>query len=514
MFFTVLSSSVEALPSNYPKAFLIRDNWNDWFEFSTLFHLIVFDEENNKHKLGDVKIGQFGLSKAERSPQIPDAFNSLDENFFSLGQSDSYYAGLMNLSHAIREQVLNGLKDVVADLSLFNQAIDERVTKISLLRDVTPMTVRGQFHRLLNGGSRLSAYNFSYLLHNRSGSSIPAIDLEFEVEPESNPPTNVHILIGRNGVGKTRILNYMTRALVDEDAIPNQFGFFTSQDNKNKLEIFANIVSVTFSAFDDFEPLHENKDKTAGIKYSYIGLKRGINKGYKANPNPKSPYILASEFVRSLKACIQGSRINRWLKALEMLEADPIFSEIELASLSDIKVIDEFDKKARKIFGKLSSGHKIVLLTITRLVESVEERTLVLLDEPESHLHPPLLSAFTRALSELLVHRNGVAIIATHSPVLLQEVPRRCVWKLRRNGSEAIAERPEIETFGENVGTLTREVFGLEVTQSGFHKLLQDAVNQNKSFKQTMLMFDNELGSEARAILRALIVERDSEQEM
>lgn len=82
MFFTVLSSSIETLSSNPPKAFLIRDNWNDWFEFSTLFHLIVFDEANNKHELGDVKIGQFGLSKAERSPQIPDEFMVLDEKFF------------------------------------------------------------------------------------------------------------------------------------------------------------------------------------------------------------------------------------------------------------------------------------------------------------------------------------------------------------------------------------------------------------------------------------------------
>jgi len=171
-------------------------------------------------------------------------------------------------------------------------------------------------------------------------------------------------------------------------------------------------------------------------------------------------------------------------------------------------------EKSRKIFKNLSSGHQIVLLTITRLVESVEERTLVLLDEPESHLHPPLLSAFVRSLSELLVYRNGVAIIATHSPVILQEVPKNSVWKLRRNGAEAIAERPEIETFGENVGTLTREVFGLEVTQSGFHKLLQDAVNQNQNFEQTMQMFGNELGSEARAILRALIVDRDFEEDV
>ena len=32
----------------------------------------------------------------------------------------------------------------------------------------------------------------------------------------------------------------------------------------------------------------------------------------------------------------------------------------------------------------MSSGHKIVLLTITKLVETVDEKTLVLMDEPEA----------------------------------------------------------------------------------------------------------------------------------
>jgi hypothetical protein len=122
------------------------------------------------------------------------------------------------------------------------------------------------------------------------------------------------------------------------------------------------------------------------------------------------------------------------------------------------------------------------LLTITRLVETVAERTLVLLDEPEAHLHPPLLSAFVRALSDLLTNRNGVAIIATHSPVVLQEVPKSCAWKIWRNGTTVSAERPEVETFGENVGILTREVFGLEVTHSGFHKMLQDSLEDAADF--------------------------------
>jgi ATPase subunit of ABC transporter with duplicated ATPase domains len=155
------------------------------------------------------------------------------------------------------------------------------------------------------------------------------------------------------------------------------------------------------------------------------------------------------------------------------------------------------------IFRKFSSGHKIVLLTVTRLVEAVVEKTLVLLDEPEAHLHPPLLSAFVRALSDLLTNRNGIAVIATHSPVVLQEVPRSCVWKLQRVGNKMSAKRPERETFGENVGTLTDEVFGLEVTATGFHKMLSDVAQEFTTYEEALAEFGGQLGAEGRAILRA-----------
>ena len=143
------------------------------------------------------------------------------------------------------------------------------------------------------------------------------------------------------------------------------------------------------------------------------------------------------------------------------------------------------------------------------MVETIEERSLVLLDEPEGYLHPPLLSAFVRALSDLLQRRNAVAIIGTHSPVVLQEVPKNCIWRLRRQGADAIAERLEIESFGENVGTLTQEVFGLEVTDSGFHKILKDIVERTEAFEEAVVKFDNQLGLEARAILRNLFYQKN-----
>ena len=70
-------------------------------------------------------------------------------------------------------------------------------------------------------------------------------------------------------------------------------------------------------------------------------------------------------------------------------------------------------------------------------------------------------------------------------------------------------DRPGIETFGENVGILTREVFGLEVTQSGFHRLLTDAVDSDQHYDVVVRRFGGQLGDEARALIRALIASND-----
>lgn len=133
------------------------------------------------------------------------------------------------------------------------------------------------------------------------------------------------------------------------------------------------------------------------------------------------------------------------------------------------------------------------------------EKTLVFLDEPEGHLHPPLLSAFVRALSELLTDTNGVAIIATHSPVILQEVPRSCIWKLRRTGANSHAERLEVESFGADITTLTTEIFGLEVTNSGFHSLLQILVNKYHTYDAVLRALNGQLGNEGRALVRTMV---------
>ena len=488
--------------------FLLTDHWDDWFRFETMYFLVIADGEGEHHDIGELKIGQFDMTEGQRRADVPTQFEVLDDRCFSLGQDRSYYENLTGLGSDIRDAVLRALRDVALDGALFQRALGETVTKVSLLRSVPPATVSGQLSRLARGGARLSRYEFNFTAPRPASTvrTTPPI-FSFMVRPESQPPTNIHVLIGRNGVGKTYLLNHMARALVMDADDAGEF--MLESEHPTDQGIFANLVSVSFSAFDTFEPLPDQKDRSRGVQYAYIGLKR-VGQSDEGKPlAPKSPKRLSIEFATSMAVCRQGARVSRWRRALEILEADPIFRDADITSIA-AHDREERDLKshASRVFRDLSSGHKIVLLTMTRLVETVEERTLVLLDEPEAHLHPPLLSAFVRALSDLLTNRNGVAIIATHSPVVLQEVPRSCAWKIRRNGAHVVAERPEIETFGENVGILTREVFGLEVTHAGFHKLLADAVAELRDFDEVIDRFGGELGGEAKAIIRVLTAPR------
>jgi predicted ATPase len=483
--------------------FLYHTDWNDWFRFRTLFFLYYFDQNGDKHEIGSVKIASFNMGRRGATILDPE-FDTLSDEFFSVGQDESYYADLNALGDETRDKILNALNDVAKNETLLARALPEDVMQQSLLRDVTAYTVQGQFRRLTIGGEVLTPYDFSYL--PPSAEDVSAA-LDFKVYPTSTPPTNIHVLIGRNGVGKTRLLTNMIKALIRPEELIEDFGSFTSDETTS----FANLVLVNFSAFDTSAPLPETENPHGPIKYSYVGLRQADVK----NPDSittKTPSMLCDEFVESMQKCTGSrTRIKRWERAVEALEADPHFKEASFTGVINILDEGERKKKASKLYGELSSGHKIVLLTISKLVETVEEKTLVLIDEPEAHLHPPLLSALVRAVSDLLIDRNGVAIIATHSPVVLQEVPKSCVWKLRKVGEARVAERLEIESFGENVGVLTREVFQLEVIQSGFHKILSNAVDDRGNYEQVLYDFDGQLGMEARGILRVLFFEKDKD---
>lgn len=501
-------------------AYLEYDNWDD-YGHKTLFSLTVFDEYGEQHEIGNVKITFLGQEYGKTIERIPaDVRNSLPEEFYSLGQDADYYTNLVEkLSSEDRIFLLNALGDVVFDESKLQAARDEEAFRTSLLRSVSNSSIEQQFSRILRGEAPLTEYDFFY--ERAKGDQYSGIKVEFSVAPNRKPSSNIHILIGRNGVGKTTLLNNMVDALLPGRGTVEETGRFATNNGWGdafdlEADYFAGVVSVSFSAFDPFKPPRDQLDANVGMKFSYVGLKKRLIHEGEEIWVQKDDEGLCEDLVLSLNTCFSlVAKKDRWISAVKTLESDHNFAEMDLCYLVRIYEQDLHDSKQNffnvvsSLFSRMSSGHGIVLLTITKLIETVEEKTLVLLDEPESHLHPPLLSAFTRALSDLLVNRNGVAIIATHSPVVLQEVPMSCVSIIRRTRLDAVVDRPEIETFAENVGILTREVFGLEVTKSGFHKLLAASVATGKSYEEIERDYGHRLGFEGKTILRSMITVRD-----
>ncbi|WP_162242671.1 AAA family ATPase [Cellulomonas sp. Leaf395] len=476
--------------------FLVDDLWDDR-TFKTLFQLHVADAKGRVHAVGSLKIGTFGMPERTRT-SIPKRFNTLDDNYFSVGQDVEYYEKLRKAAGSRLSQLFRSLRDIAADAELFQRAAGEEVALTSLFRFISPVTVEGQFRRLARGEARTIQYNFSYNWQNLEADGSP-LGLTFNVVPDASPPTNIHALIGSNGAGKTWILNQMSRAASIAPLHRVDFGSLTLADGSTD---FAGQVSVSFSAFDELRTLdHESIRSLSGIPLTAVGLKTSAPG---SEGTTKSSSELSDEFAQSLARCVASKREERWLRAISILRTDPLLGALDLSRLFQSGDSSSSMNYARTAFHEMSSGHKVVLLTLTRLVEVLEERTLVFLDEPETHLHPPLLSAFIHALSSLLAETNGVAIAATHSPVVLQEIPRSCVWVIDRGVGRTKARRPRIETFAENVSELTHEVFGLEVTESGYHSRVSEAALEYGIYGSVVASFRGQLGTEGRSIARAL----------
>lgn len=502
--------------------FLQYINWND-FGYYTTFRLFVYSDSGDEVYSTDIRIGYKGQAAADKTvDELPVEFEKLDSKFFSIGSGAEYYSELSDLD--TEHGILKSLNDLVVYPSFFDKNETEEVLNVSLLRGISRNTVKEGYLRAYLGLPELTDYKFGFVCIGDAEES--TYNLEFEVRRNSKPPSNVHAVIGRNGVGKTTLFNRMVESVVGKgNSAKGRFfklsdnSLFSSAFENLPGDYFSRLISVSFGAFDTFRHPEDNDYPAKGPCFTYLGLiDRDSNR-------LKSQSDIYQEFSNSIAnvLCVKEKR-SQWNFVKDIICAGRNFEGVDLNRFDEIfeecggeeMVLIEpqyFERNYLKIMPEFlkcfSSGHFIVLRILIDLLDRVESKTLVLIDEPETHLHPPLLSALVRAMSKILNLRNAVAIIATHSPVVLQEIPMSCVWKIHRTGLAFTASRPTTETYGENVGVLTEEVFGLDVRQSGFMADLVEEVSLGKSFDEILGDYQGQLGKEGKVILMSLIAIRD-----
>ncbi|MCK5295728.1 MAG: ATP-binding protein, partial [Alphaproteobacteria bacterium] len=454
MKFTILKWKPNSENNHKNECVLVKDNWDD-YSYKTTFYLYYYDGKNEEHNIGSIKIIQKDMPHGYTPLPHNNPFTHLDETYCSLGQGQSFYEQLMSLDEHIKDDILKSLKDCVHQIDIYNEFNNDGAFIESLLRSISTHQIEITYKSILEGKIALTPYSFDIIINKENKPKI-----SINVTPYSLPPTNMHVIIGRNASGKTQLISSIISSLTKNEDMKLKFKVGINFDSSE--ERFTKVVSVVFSPFDNAKPpkemtrLQESKSEDF-IEYDYIGLKMwGKVEGKKEKEIIfKSPRVLHKELKESFLKCRKGSYVKRLQKSLEILSSDPIFEKHDFNTLIEMEEGEILNTQLNILCTNLSSGHKIILLSMLKLVELVEEKTLVLIDEAENHLHPPLLSAYLRAISELMRNRNGVAIIATHSPVVIQEVPKNCVSIINRYGNRMKIDKPRIETFGENVGTLT-----------------------------------------------------------
>ena len=154
--------------------------------------------------------------------------------------------------------------------------------------------------------------------------------------------------------------------------------------------------------------------------------------------------------------------------------------------------IDEIDvENVMGYLEKLSSGENLLIYIFSSLLDEIKQNTLILFDEPEMHLHPNAISCLIQYMYRLLNHYNSFCIMATHSPLVIQEIPSDNVIIFRRDGDSLSVQPLPFETFSQDLTTLTESVFG-DISTNRYHfKLLSTLAESIKDYDKILDILSN-----------------------
>lgn len=478
----------------YPYVLLYQDNWND-FGFRSRFYAELRLSADRVVELGGLRIAD-GIEGFR--VETPARLAALPSTAASMGESIAYYR-LLNeeVPAKVRTRYLRLMRDLVAKPDRRDRVFGTPLWEKSFMREPASR------HALKRAGFHIGAptedveppqFRFSTRLR---GATEPH---EFVVDftARRDIPHRTMLLVGRNGTGKTQCLSAMIGALVPAAAlIPSTR---TKEAVLTPAPEISRIIAVSYNAFDEFPipaipaqaPAQFGAAKRSRHSYKYCGLRDAEGDVHIT--------AVGEMLDDALGPVAESEREGVLTRVLSKL-LGPVLS----GALTD-------DEKRSDALASLSAGQRLVAAIFTNIVGFVEEGSLILIDEPETHLHPGLLSSVVDALNGVLEEFDSYAIVATHSPFLLQQVPSQFVRVFRRIDDVPEISTLGIESFGEDLGELTRLVLGLADPEKDFTSVLETLHARHGSAAAVERLFEHPLGLPARALLYAL--DDDAEAEL
>ncbi len=469
-------------PTEGPCVYLKKDRWDDFSRRVTFRAWLVIGAE--QHRLGLVKI----LERDRQSTTLgPGALEPLGPDFISLGQSAAYYDVLDR--YGLRQTVCRALNDLTLHPERRADFADQDLDR-NLLRDPRAAKLFWQ------ASSAEADPAVSALFEDTTTTLALRVSLDGFDGPHvvdwhfADGVQRVGVLVGPNSSGKTRLLDiiggvHCGRLVAGRDVPALGLRDLHVPDGWRR----GGVLAISFSAFDPFRPvLHRTAARTASaLLYQHVGLRVGpgrldlekmISQQRDAitamTPERRAVFSVGLERLSAVRDALPGG-LDPWADA-----------ESFLAAVRDA-----------------SSGHQVALLTLASLAAHMADGWLALLDEPENHLHPGLLSTLLAALGDVLDRLGGHAVLATHSPIPLQETPGRMVRIVRMEGRvPSIVPYPG-ECFGEDLTRILVHAFETDPRERNFRDRLR-AVFERGGRAAVEALFPHGLGLGAEIALRSL----------
>lgn len=465
------------MPEQFPAFVLAADLWDD-FGVKSLFRLFYYSSsENQKLLIGAVKI----IVRSEKEDDLKTTtkeyldpeFKVLPAEFCSLGQEQEYYENIKKVFPDDYRSILGALRDCAIFPTIEDDFEKDYSFGRSLLRDNEAERLLRDAKYLIEGIKVTNRERFIYHFQSPYAEDKTKLDVEFD--SKNILPSRLLAIVGKNGVGKTQLLSCLPRELAQkrQDAFEPQ------------VPLFSRVISISTSLHDHCDYPENSND----FNYEYIGL---------TVKNAQSRKIITEAEIDA-KLQEAGKRINRRGRASNLRE---ILSEI--LPLSVIETLFQTSKEKwllninvlSNVRKMLSSGESTLFYIFSCIVASLRYDTLLLFDEPETHLHPNAITTLMSALYRLIEDFQSYALVATHSPLVIREVKSSQVRVMERIENKSVVRKVHQETLGANVSALVDEIFGNKDIPKFYRKAIIRLVKEG----YTMEDIYKAIGSEANSL--------------
>lgn len=460
--------SSHSSPQERPSFVLVfNSGWND-HGHSTEFELYYY-ETNHIVQIGAVKITNGDDSVTANV--IPNKFTNLSNDYCSLGQSYEFYEKLKKETGRYFESVLFALKDAAFFIDIRDKFERNIIFSESLIReDRIERLLRVLKHKIY-GFDLNNLYKFKYSFKPLYSEDSIDFDFDFDFNLCKTLPNRIYAIIGKNGVGKTQLITTLPINIAEKKQ-----SFFSP-----RAPLFSKVIAVSYSIFDNFK----KPQKTSSFNYFYCGI---LND----NEQPLNPEEKVVRFHETWTRIILLKRQMQWKKIL----LNFIDEEIVDSLIKDNENLDDSSSQVHidryhKIKDKLSSGQNIILFIISEIISHIRFDSILLFDEPETHLHPNAIRQLINTIYELVEEFESYCIITTHSPVIIQELFSKNVYILEKHENFPSARKIGIESFGENLTVLTEEVFGNKEIPKHYKKIIDSLFKINLSYKEIVEELSN-----------------------